>query len=375
MEDGEGEGGPAVRLTEEPRSRLTAFTFPVPDGADVISIRRCGPGGRTLETTVLGSDGRRQGGSDVPVQALLEAPFQWQAAVCFPRLSGSGWSGRFFLFDPNRAGRRQLRFLQVVVRHTGPALFNVYLQRRLQSRSSVVDRARISRELHDGVIQTLVGLKMEIEVLGRELQARLTEHGRSRFEQVERTLDDQILDVRDLMQTLKPSAVPPERFVEHLAEALERFRYRTGIDTRLSCEADDMDLPAAVCGELSAIVQEALANVRKHSGASKLLVSLVRVPAGWQLAIDDNGEGFDFAGRFTGDELERSRLGPLMIREPAKAVGGRLVVTSNPGRGARLEITIPGQERDDGTATDQNRYRRRSSDFPGGAEAPVGSGA
>ena len=57
--------------------------------------------------------------------------------------------------------------------------------------------------------------------------------------------------------------------------------------------------------------------------------------------VDDNGEGFSFAGRFTGDELDRLRLGPISIKERTRTVGGVLTVESNPGHGARLTIEVP----------------------------------
>jgi len=59
------------------------------------------------------------------------------------------------------------------------------------------------------------------------------------------------------------------------------------------------------------------------------------------LVVDDNGEGFSFAGRFTGDELDRLRLGPISIKEHARTVGGVLTVESSPGHGARLTIEVP----------------------------------
>ena len=59
------------------------------------------------------------------------------------------------------------------------------------------------------------------------------------------------------------------------------------------------------------------------------------------LVIDDNGEGFSFAGRFTGDELDRLRLGPISIKERTRSMGGVLTIESAPGHGARLTIEIP----------------------------------
>jgi two-component system sensor histidine kinase UhpB len=246
----------------------------------------------------------------------------------------------FLPFDPP-AVREQLRYLQTVVHQTGPALFNLYLQRRLQSRAGVVERARISRELHDGVIQALIGIEMQLEVLRREASGKMPEAIAAQLQGIQRVLSQEILNVRDLMQLLKPVEVDAKRLVEHLADMVERFRHRTGILARLACDADDIDLTPRVCREVAGIVQEALANVRKHSGATTVVVRLEPGATGWQLVVDDNGRGLDFEGYLTPEEVDAQRKGPVMIRERVRVVGGRLAINSQPGFGTRLEIAIP----------------------------------
>ena len=194
----------------------------------------------------------------------------------------------------------------------GPALFNLYLQRRLQSRAGVVERARISRELHDGVIQSLIGIEMQLEVMRRETtrQGGGFRHAVS-WSHIQRLLSQEILNVRDLMQLLKPAEVDAKQLVEHLADTIERFRHRTGIQARLACDADEIDLTPRVCREVAGIVQEALANVRKHSGATSVVVRLGLCGPNWQLVVDDNGRGLDFEGYLTPEEVEAQRKGPV----------------------------------------------------------------
>ncbi len=102
-----------------------------------------------------------------------------------------------------------------------------------------------------------------------------------------------------------------------------------------------MDLSPRACRELARTVQEALTNVRQHSGATSVVVRLAAVDGHWQLAIDDNGSGFPFEGRRDHDELDAERAGPLVIKERVRSIGGRLVIHSLPGQGARLEVSIP----------------------------------
>jgi signal transduction histidine kinase len=81
--------------------------------------------------------------------------------------------------------------------------------------------------------------------------------------------------------------------------------------------------------------------VKKHARASHVVVKLWQNDSQVVLVVDDNGEGFSFAGRFTGDELDRLRLGPISIKERTRSVGGVLTVESTPGHGARLTVEVP----------------------------------
>jgi signal transduction histidine kinase len=239
------------------------------------------------------------------------------------------------------AARAQLRYLRGVTRQVGPALFNVYLQRRLQSRAGVADRARISRELHDGVIQALIGIEMQLEVLRRDAARKVPGEVASQLTTIQRLLGEQILDVRDLMGLLKPEEVDATRLVEHLADMVERFRHRTGIQARLICDADTIDLTPRTCRHVAGIVQEALANVRKHSGATSVVVRLERSGGNWSLVVDDNGCGLDFDGYLAPKDVVAQRKGPVIIKERAHAVGGSLALRSQRGFGTQIEVIIP----------------------------------
>jgi len=122
---------------------------------------------------------------------------------------------------------------------------------------------------------------------------------------------------------------------------IERFRQRTGMQARLVCNADEIDLTPRACREVAAIVQEALANVRKHSGATSVVVRLERRGVDWKLAVDDNGCGLDFEGHLTQEDIDAQRKGPVIINERVRALGGSLELRSQRGLGTQLDITIP----------------------------------
>jgi len=107
-----------------------------------------------------------------PISQLRQAqPFHSLVTVSF--LFGSDWRGRVFLFNPAWRGEKQeeLRFLLDLVRQVGPAVYNVYLLHRLRRRASAAERARFARELHDGAVQSLIAVEMQVDVLRRQAEA------------------------------------------------------------------------------------------------------------------------------------------------------------------------------------------------------------
>jgi len=182
---------------------------------------------------------------------------------------------------------------------------------------------------------------MQLEVMRRESRDVLPAACSTRLEQIQGVLSQEILNVRDLMQMLKPVDVGADRLVAYLADVVDRFRQRTGIQAQLICQADDLELTPRVCREIAATVQEALANVRKHSGASTVVVRLSEVESGYELTIDDNGRGFPFEGRLELEDLDSRRVGPVVIKERVRSIAGHLAVCSQPGSGSKLEIMVP----------------------------------
>ena len=97
----------------------------------------------------------------------------------------------------------------------------------------------------------------------------------------------------------------------------------------------------AFAGSYSRYTVKSLHNVKKHANASHVVVKLEQDEAKVFLVVDDNGRGFSFSGRYTSEELDRLRLGPISIKERTRGMGGTLTVESNPGHGARLTVEIP----------------------------------
>ncbi len=266
--------------------------------------------------------------------------FRSLATVSF--LFGSEWWGRIFLLDPSLAGDRQeeLRFLQELVRQVGPAVYNVYLLRRLRLRAGAVERARFARELHDGAIQSLIAVEMQVDVLRRQSATR-PESLPQELGRIQGLLREEVLKLRELMQQMKLLEMDSKRLPGFLADTVERFERETGISARFIPETEKLDMPRRVCRELARIVQEGLVNVRKHSHAGRVLVRLGLSEAGWKMTIEDDGCGFPFSGRVSLAELDALGKGPMIIKERIRLIEGELTIESSPGRGSRLEISVP----------------------------------
>jgi two-component system nitrate/nitrite sensor histidine kinase NarX len=266
-------------------------------------------------------------------------PFDSLITVAF--LFGREWRGRIFLFNPSWRGEKQeeLRFLLDLLQQVGPAVYNVYLLHRLRRRAGAAERARFARELHDGAVQSLIAVEMQVDVLRRHADAGKpigAELGR-----IQGLLREEVLKLRELMQQMKAIEVDAQRLLPVLNDTVERFQRETGISARFGTDLEDLDMPQRVCREILRIVQEGLVNVRKHSGARHVLVRLGSSVEKWNLTLEDDGKGFPFAGRYTQEQMGGAGKGPMIILERVGLIGGELTLESNPGQGTRLEVTVP----------------------------------
>ena len=322
-------------VSEVPALRRDAYFFPVPEGVGAwhVSANRAKP-------AAIDADGHR-----------VAATINWPRAFADEHPSSSligveglaieGFQVRLLLLDPTVGNpEAHLPFIQSLARQAAPAVHNLFLLRRIRSRISETERARLARELHDGVIQSLAGIELRLDVAQRSVLGT-PEKARGALVDIQRLLREQIVGVRELMQSLRPRDVDGTTLVASLAGATERFGRQTGISAKFVADVETAALPPRACRELCYIVNEALTNVRKHSGATSVAVRFSTADEQWVLAIEDDGRGFGFAGRLAGSELEHLAVGPTIIRERTDSIGGLLTVESRPGQGALVEIRIP----------------------------------
>jgi signal transduction histidine kinase len=326
----------AVGLRELDRAQAGTYLFASP--SEVWHARARDKGSPDVQA--LDDEGRalRRAASEIPAAFVASHPFRSLLAASLD-FRGE-WEDRIYLFDSPARSARDLRLLRTLAGQVGPAIYNVYLHGRLRARVGAIERARAARELHDGVIQSLIGLEMHLDVLRRQA----VEHPAAMAEplaRIQSLLRGEILNLRDLMVQMKPLELDPRRLQEFLVDLVERFRHETGIAAHFVSELEEIPLRPRACTEVARIVQEALANVRKHSGARNVLVRVTAGDGDWRVIIDDDGRGFPFAGRLDQSELDAARVGPVVIKERVRSIGGRLTIETSPDHGARLEIALP----------------------------------
>jgi signal transduction histidine kinase len=252
--------------------------------------------------------------------------------------------GRFFLLNGRKGNKAfdkaDLAWLERIAYHISPSLENVFLLRHLRARAIEAERSRISRDLHDGILQTLLSVEIQLDVLRRRVPAA-PDQAISGLANLQQTVRNEGAELRHMVTDLRPLRVQSADLVDLMRGFAERYRNESTLALDVLIDSAELQSPDRICREIFQIYREALNNIKKHAKASHVVVKLSQDESRITLVVDDNGEGFSFAGKFTGDELDRLRLGPISIKERTRTVGGVLTIESNPGHGARLTIEIP----------------------------------
>ena len=268
----------------------------------------------------------------VKCRSVMSIPLEFRDAVI----------GRVFVFNPRIPlfeRETALRLGQRIAAEVAPAAHNVFRLRRLRSRAESGERARIARELHDSLVQSISAAELRLDVLRRRLLKMGAEEA-AELARVQAVLNSEVRSLRLLTRRMQLTFSSSQELLDTLADVLTRFERETGIAVQLHADRDAF-VPAHTRYEIVRIVQEGLTNVRKHSGAKHVTVRLVAGSGSVRLVIEDDGQGFAFAGQRSHRELEVMSAGPLVIRERVRLLRGELRIVSVPGKGARLDVTVP----------------------------------
>jgi signal transduction histidine kinase len=225
-----------------------------------------------------------------------------------------------------------VQLVETFAEQAAVALEYARLQGELHRLAVLEDRERIAKELHDGAIQALFAVGMNLQ--GSALLAGSDEL-RARLENAVEELDRVIRDLRNYIFGLRPGILADRQLDQALQRLVDEFGQRTGV---LAIAEVDSQVAAELAGRAGDVVQlarEALSNVSRHAQAATCRVSLYLEGDDGVLEVDDDGRGFD-PTTATG-----AGQGLRNLQERAERLGGRAEIHSALGEGTRVRITIP----------------------------------
>ncbi len=196
------------------------------------------------------------------------------------------------------------------------------------------ERARISRELHDELGQTLTALKMELGWLKDRLPVEPTLL-RTRLDRLVQIVDHSVTDLQRIASDLRPMILDELGLVSAIQWLVQNFSERSPLSIELSFEQTGVVYSKDVSTAAFRIVQEALTNIVRHSGATSARIVACHSHDGLQLEISDDGRGMDVA------RSRREHLGHVGMSERAHMRGGWMDMDSAPGLGTRISVRLP----------------------------------
>ena len=220
---------------------------------------------------------------------------------------------------------------------TLPSLINVNVRQRLHYNNILQERQRLSREIHDGEVQTISALRWQVQLLSR----RLAEKGinLNEIRELEKLAEKAQQETRESLELLR-NYTGDGSFLPHLKDYLEHLNRKTNINFRLDAGIERFHLGAIAELELLRICQEALTNIRKHADARNVWVNIKSTHKHLEVSITDDGRGFDILSLYRNGSRYESH-GLAVMSERAQSIGGRLRVLTLPGKGMEVRIEAP----------------------------------
>ena len=298
--------------------------------------------GHRLRLTDIQRDSRSVGfpANHPPMKKLLAVPI----------LCNGPFRGNLYLADKNDDQEFDLEDEESLVRlatTAAIAIDNAYLHRRLHGMAVAEERLRIAHEMHDGLAQVLAYVNTKAQAVREHLKNGRDEDATRHLDQLAAASREVYADVRESIIGLRSAAVPGKSAADALRDYVATWEAQNGIGCQVDLQSD-LCLPEGSELQVLRIVQEALANVRKHARAKQVEVRVEHLDRRIRVTVRDDGVGFNPA------ELGRSefpRFGLSTMRERAEAVGGMFRLESAPGEGTRVMIEVPaggpgGQQRE-----------------------------
>jgi two-component system, NarL family, sensor histidine kinase DegS len=209
----------------------------------------------------------------------------------------------------------------------------------IQAMSAVMqERARLSRELHDGVAQLVAHLLLRLDTIGDLVENNRQKEAKVELERLREVGNEIYLDIGESISGLRAN-LAEQGLVRALQDYIDQFEERHQIPTSLRTDGTAKQLSPVAALQVFRFIQEALSNIRKHAEAHAVTVVLMGEGAGQlKIVIADDGQGF-IAGSQRNSKVRP--LGLTSMRERIELLGGSFQLNSQPGSGTEVTATIP----------------------------------
>jgi len=200
------------------------------------------------------------------------------------------------------------------------------------------ERKEISRELHDEVVQTLVGINVELSALGKGASISLLTL-KEKIARTQRLVENSVNAVHRFARELRPAVLDDLGLIPALHAYSKSLAERKKLKIHMTAFGGVEALGSAKRTVLFRVAQEALTNVARHAHATQVNMSISEISGAIRMEISDNGKSFAVEKAF--QAKNHKRLGLIGMKERIEMVGGSLVITSTPGQGTTVRAEIP----------------------------------
>jgi len=232
-----------------------------------------------------------------------------------------------------------IHLLRPVGQLFGLTLENARLERENLQASLLHERQTMASEIHDSLAQSVAFMRMRMPLLQDAVAQQDTARAQRYCDDIDEELGTANRRMRELI-THSRAGMDAQGLRHALERVAESFFERSGIALDFDCRVEDFRLSADREVEIFHIVQEALANVRKHSGAKRARLHIERRAGELVLEVDDDGVGFP-AARGSGRADARSHFGMKIMTERAESIGATISFGRTSSRGARVTLRVP----------------------------------
>jgi two-component system nitrate/nitrite sensor histidine kinase NarX len=234
---------------------------------------------------------------------------------------------------------RDRRFLMTLAGLASIAITSARMRESERQGAIVAERDRIAREMHDSLAQILGVTHLRLRAMSGWTEIRDAPRVAMELTDLAGLTEEAYRDVREALLGLRESTRTDRGLVDSLRAYLEKYSHHSGVQARLEArfEVEPSLAPGAEV-QVIRVIQEALTNVRKHSGARSAVVRMSNGGDAVTIVVEDDGKGFDLAGALLG----RDGFGLHSMRERMELVGGTLTIDSAPGAGTRVTASVPG---------------------------------